>query len=120
MYIYFYIINKDLVVSKCSFGSSCSFSSIYFLHKLFFLLLIVSSSLLLFQTVLLLKKVSRAQCLLTSFNDMTYKIVRWLRGSKEYILLGRVGMRFQFSYLTFTLYSFLGLFCVSYYFQYEI
>ena len=38
-------------------------------------------------------QVSRAQCLLTSFNDTTYKIVRWLRGSKEYILLGRIGIR---------------------------
>ena len=119
MYICIYIvliINKDLViskkfskwisVSKCSFGRSCSLFLIYSLQKSFFLSLIAFSSLLLFQTVLLLKKVSRAQCLSTSFNDTTYKIVRWLRGSKEYILLGRVGMRFQFSYLTFTLYSF--------------
>src|SRR5437879_718352 len=82
---------------SCPLASLGSVSSIIIILLLLFYFIF---GLLLFQTVLLLKKVSRAQCLLTSFNDTTYKIVRWLRGSKEYILLGRVGMRFQFSYLT--------------------
>src|SRR5256885_1013667 len=96
---------------SCPLASLGSVSSIiinYIIIIIIVILLFIIGllSLLLFQTVLLLKKVSRAQCLLTSFNDTTYKIIRWLRGSKKYILLGRIGMRFQFSYLTFTLYSF--------------